>query len=354
MTRPCALGMASALFVTTPLLAADILVPADHATIQAAIDAANDGDVVVVSPGTYPEMIDFDGKPITVRSTGGALVTTINAKGAGSVVTCDDAETDDTVLDGFTLTGGIGTLLGGLRSGGAILNSISDATFRNLIITGNTARNGAAIFNFVADPTLVNCLIYDNVGTAFSKGGAILNDTSNPVLKNCTITENSADDGGAFFNDFGVPRLINCIVWSNTPDSFDGVGEIAPIVSFSNIDVAGASPYPGEGNIKATPGFVNPAGNDYSLVAASQCIDRGDSTAIAAEAFEDVTGDDRGVDVGSVPDRGVAVFGLTVDMGAFEFQTGGGGDECPADIDGSGDVGFTDLLQILGLWGPCP
>lgn len=27
---------------------------------------------------------------------------------------------------------------------------------------------------------------------------------------------------------------------------------------------------------------------------------------------------------------------------------------CPPDLDGSGDVGFTDLLQILSVWGPCP
>ncbi|NNF44173.1 MAG: hypothetical protein HKO59_05870 [Phycisphaerales bacterium] len=30
------------------------------------------------------------------------------------------------------------------------------------------------------------------------------------------------------------------------------------------------------------------------------------------------------------------------------------GDACPADLDGSGDVGFTDLLAILADWGPCP
>ncbi|MBT8485452.1 MAG: hypothetical protein HKO59_15890 [Phycisphaerales bacterium] len=32
------------------------------------------------------------------------------------------------------------------------------------------------------------------------------------------------------------------------------------------------------------------------------------------------------------------------------------GDEvtpCPADLDGSGDIGFTDLLQVLAAWGPC-
>ena len=34
--------------------AADINVPGDHATIQAAIVAAVNGDVVIVAPGTYP------------------------------------------------------------------------------------------------------------------------------------------------------------------------------------------------------------------------------------------------------------------------------------------------------------
>jgi hypothetical protein len=26
---------------------------------------------------------------------------------------------------------------------------------------------------------------------------------------------------------------------------------------------------------------------------------------------------------------------------------------CPADLDGSGDVGFADLLALLSAWGPC-
>ena len=47
--------------------AADIHVPADHATIQAAIVAASAGDVVIVAAGTYPESIDFLGKAITVQ-----------------------------------------------------------------------------------------------------------------------------------------------------------------------------------------------------------------------------------------------------------------------------------------------
>ena len=49
-------------------------VPCDEPTIQAGIDAAMNGDEIVVAPDTYFETINFLGKAITSRSSDGPEV----------------------------------------------------------------------------------------------------------------------------------------------------------------------------------------------------------------------------------------------------------------------------------------
>jgi hypothetical protein len=201
---------------TTSALSITIHVPADQPTIQAAIDAANGGDEVIVAPGTYLETIDFSFKAITVRSSGGAAITMIDAQGLGSVVTCQSGEGPSTVLEGFTLTGGDPSP----ASGGGMYNLSSSPTVTDCIFTANTANYGGGMFNVNSSPTITNCIFSDN--TALS-GGAMYNVNSQPTLTNCTFSANSAAGipnggaGGAIRNEsFSSLTLNNCSFSGNT------------------------------------------------------------------------------------------------------------------------------------------
>ena len=83
-----------------------IRVPLGHPTIQAAIDSAQDGDVIVVSPGTYFENIDFLGKAIQVKSQVGARATIIDGRSRDSVVTFASGEGVASILNGFLIRNG--------------------------------------------------------------------------------------------------------------------------------------------------------------------------------------------------------------------------------------------------------
>ena len=107
-----------------------IQVPADYPTIQAAVNAADHNDLILVSPGTYVENIIFNGKAVTVRSDvdGDAAThdispetTIIDGNQAGSVITFESEEGSDTVIEGFTITNGTGTSDGYKTHGGGIL-----------------------------------------------------------------------------------------------------------------------------------------------------------------------------------------------------------------------------------------
>ncbi|MGB2861733.1 MAG: hypothetical protein WBC05_00275 [Sedimentisphaerales bacterium] len=167
-------------------LAETRLVPGDYTTIQQAIQESNNGDVVVVEPGTYFETINFLGKNIVVTGTDPddpdiVAATVINGDSEGSVVTFVNGETSEAVLTGFTITGGYGT---------------ADPAF-----SGEGIVWGGGIYCKNASPTIKGNVIANNNGRVQSLingyGGAIGCVVSEAIITHNIIKGNSAFAGAA-------------------------------------------------------------------------------------------------------------------------------------------------------------
>jgi nitrous oxidase accessory protein NosD len=173
-------------------------VPAGYATIQAAIDAAAPGDVVAVAPGTYAEAVVLPAFALTLRATGGARVTVIDAAGLSApALEVPFVNQSAVLIEGFTLTGGKGKpgLYGNREGGGVFVGLASTAvTLRACRITGNSARSGGGLY-----------------------GPARLED--------CLIAGNVADDGGGvYWSSFPQTTLVGCVVQDNVAASGSGGG----------------------------------------------------------------------------------------------------------------------------------
>ncbi len=203
------------LLVLSTFLSATILnVPGSYHYISLAIIAAVDGDTVLVQPGNYNGVINFDGKAILVTSI--YLFTNNEADiyhtrlqgnySDASLISFINGEGEDTVLNGFTITNG-----GTPAQGGAIICTGSSPTFTNLRLIDNQATSGGAIFASSAFPTMINCLIASNTGGDY--GGAIYLELGGITLQSCEFSENfcGGDDvtgrAGAIFSS---ESSINC------------------------------------------------------------------------------------------------------------------------------------------------
>ncbi|HKV64223.1 MAG TPA: choice-of-anchor D domain-containing protein [Candidatus Acidoferrum sp.] len=204
-----------------------IHVPAEQPTIQAAINAAADGDTVVVAAGTYKENIDFKGKAITVMSVSGAATaaaTIIDGGKVDYVVKFVTSEGPASVLDGFTVTNGFP---GGINIGG------SAPTVQNSTITANSGCSGIGINIGGAAPLIKNNIISNNVqaGCSGGVGGGgieVIGASNGAQIIGNTITGNNAGSG---VNGGGIglwtpgPVLIqDNFIRGNTASNGGGIG----------------------------------------------------------------------------------------------------------------------------------
>ena len=287
------------------------------ATIQRGMDAVRDDDgTVIVLSGTYHENINFNGKKIVLTSTNPGdpnvvASTFIDANGSGSVVTFSSGEDANSVLAGFTITGGNTELGGGIYIDGA-----SPIIEKN-VITGNSASGeGGGIFCQGGSATIR----YNKISNNYSGFvGGVSFESSFAVLQNNLIVDNSADCDSGVACVEGQPRIVNNTIAGNVAVyDYDSSGLIivsssqSPIINnniiafnygspgvadwggldpsyFRYNDVYGHPngnyfswylPMPDQtgvnGNISVNPLFADTDANDYHLLSESLLIDAGD------------------------------------------------------------------------------
>jgi parallel beta-helix repeat protein len=208
-----------------------IRVPGEYPTIQAGIDAAVDGDTVLVADGTYTgdgnRDIDFFGKPIVLMSENGPEVTIIDCEGSRQDphrgFYFQNGEDSSSVVQGFTIRNGY--VLGDYPQdcGGAILcRGASSPAIEGNIIRENTALwgyGGGICCQLSSSPIIKGNTIEENTAAESSSygGGICCYYYSSPTIENNTIERNTADGdgGGILCYQYSSPTIVGNTIRHN-------------------------------------------------------------------------------------------------------------------------------------------
>jgi len=253
--------------------AATLHVPGEYGTIQAAINAAVDGDTVLIADGTYSGSgnrdILFFGKAIVVMSENGPANCIIDVEGTGnnSGFLFTHGEDNSSVLAGLTITNGYNW------EGGAIKCHHSSPTITRCIIAENRAYwpGGGIGLRWDSSPVITQCTIYRNpAGCGY---GISCFDNCNPTVVNCLFDEGSfyLIDSPNVSISYGVYETWSGNYWAyflgnSVPE---GLGEICAVnANGDSCDIFN--------NVFKRPGFVDDENGDFHLRYGSPCIDAGD------------------------------------------------------------------------------
>lgn len=209
----------------------------DAPTIQAAVDSAGAGDVILVAPGTYrwtdqnpdPAQTEYamilysrDVTGFELRSEAGPEETILDAEGMGRVFYI--MAYNDIVIYGFTVRGGVAPH--SYDSGGGLIGHLSTPVIRNCIFTGNRAQYGGGFwYGGVSEPRVENCVFIDN--TADVGGGiCLVNSSTRGTFYQCLVRNNTAAlrGGGVYVYNYNA-SFEYCTITGNTAlESGGGLG----------------------------------------------------------------------------------------------------------------------------------
>ena len=190
----------------------------DFTTIQAAVDNAQNGDTVLVWPGTYYENLVIDYKSIILGSltltTGDNLYLRQTIIDGNKINSCLKVEYCDTFeINGFSIKNGYNHSASLKHGGGILFLSTKNSTLNNCVLSHNsTNKYGGGICFYRSNGFLSNVTITNN--HAYDRGGGILllkGTLTFDTLNRCNIYENYAAVGADFYK-LGSPDTVHFAV----------------------------------------------------------------------------------------------------------------------------------------------
>lgn len=193
----------------------------DAESIQSAVDAAEDGDLIRLWPGVFKGMgnrsVDYLGKAVEIRSLNGIPgECIIDCRGRGSAFVFQSGEPPEAILADVTIANALSD-----EDGGGITCVNSNPTLVNCIFTHNQAtEDGGGIFCLDSNPTISDCEFIDNIAGAWGGGLHCLD--SSPTLTDCSFSDNKAFAGGGMSCEGSLLTLTGCDFTGNSASSHGG------------------------------------------------------------------------------------------------------------------------------------
>ena len=206
----------------------DVMGGGDFTTIQEGLNAASDGDTVLVAAGTYTgdlnRNLDPGLKNAVIMSVGGPQATVVDCEQTGRGFHIHGGQDNHTVIEGFTVTGG--SVSG--RGGGISCEAGSSPQIKDCEIVGNTALGewpdgvgGGLYLGEGCDANVSDCTFSQN--EAVFGGGALMLSASAVVVRTGFVDNTASSGGGGAACVSASPSFVECELVGNVAAFGGGV-----------------------------------------------------------------------------------------------------------------------------------